>query len=306
MPQSPSVPVELPQRHLNAEIEPNPEPVLEPEQNSQQEPIEEPMPLVETIPKPQDPVDSSLPSQMASPDNQNLSIQAVDSISDTPATSQALSENNSTSPSSVQPPRSSGSASAVRPVGKLVPVVPVIPRIPGIAKPRREESGSTVDEITRPVVVSDSDAASAASEQTPIATESLLEKDVSIQPENDLQQLPQKTAPRSWADLVRSRAQTNSQQLAVIQDTSSTSINGTSGKHSLANLLQKFSIEDTSRDHKLVFVKPRGLINTGNMCYMNAVLQVLLFCVPFYDFLENVSKNATHSFKSETPMMDAM
>lgn len=36
------------------------------------------------------------------------------------------------------------------------------------------------------------------------------------------------------------------------------------------------------------------------------VLQVLLFCAPFYDFLDHVSKNAVHSFKSETPLLDAM
>jgi ubiquitin carboxyl-terminal hydrolase 10 len=36
------------------------------------------------------------------------------------------------------------------------------------------------------------------------------------------------------------------------------------------------------------------------------VLQVLIFCLPFYDFLDQVSKKAAHSFKSETPLLDAM
>lgn len=36
------------------------------------------------------------------------------------------------------------------------------------------------------------------------------------------------------------------------------------------------------------------------------ILQILLFCVPFYNLLEKVGKQATHSFKSDTPMMDAM
>ncbi len=31
-----------------------------------------------------------------------------------------------------------------------------------------------------------------------------------------------------------------------------------------------------------------------------------MFCVPFYDFLDQVSKRAGHSFKSETPLVDAM
>lgn len=33
---------------------------------------------------------------------------------------------------------------------------------------------------------------------------------------------------------------------------------------------------------------------------------MLLFCVPFYDFLDQVAKRAVHSFKSETPLVDAM
>ncbi len=31
-----------------------------------------------------------------------------------------------------------------------------------------------------------------------------------------------------------------------------------------------------------------------------------MFCVPFYDFLGQVSKRAVHSFKSDTPLVDAM
>lgn len=42
------------------------------------------------------------------------------------------------------------------------------------------------------------------------------------------------------------------------------------------------------------------------MCYMNSVLQVLIFCTPFFDFLDQVSKRAAYSFKSETPLIDAM
>ncbi|OAQ98473.1 hypothetical protein LLEC1_02130 [Akanthomyces lecanii] len=73
------------------------------------------------------------------------------------------------------------------------------------------------------------------------------------------------------------------------------------------------SVAEAIRSYKVggaeqttVFLEPRGLINTGNMCYMNSVLQVLMFCSPFYDFLGQVGKRAAHSFKSETPLLDAM
>ena len=36
------------------------------------------------------------------------------------------------------------------------------------------------------------------------------------------------------------------------------------------------------------------------------VLQVLISCVPFFEFLDQVSKKTAYSFKSETPLLDAM
>ncbi|KAI1363052.1 hypothetical protein F5Y08DRAFT_253737 [Xylaria arbuscula] len=72
---------------------------------------------------------------------------------------------------------------------------------------------------------------------------------------------------------------------------------------SLADALREY---DVSNSHKVSFLEPRGLVNTGNMCYMNCVLQALIFCTPFYEFLDQVSKKAAHSFNSETPLIDAM
>ncbi len=36
------------------------------------------------------------------------------------------------------------------------------------------------------------------------------------------------------------------------------------------------------------------------------VLQILIFCVPFYDFLDKIAQKAAHRFKSDTPVIDAM
>ena len=36
------------------------------------------------------------------------------------------------------------------------------------------------------------------------------------------------------------------------------------------------------------------------------ILQISVFCTPFYNFLDQVGKRAAHSFKSDTPLVDAM
>lgn len=36
------------------------------------------------------------------------------------------------------------------------------------------------------------------------------------------------------------------------------------------------------------------------------VLQVLVFCTPFYDFLSKIMRRAAHTFKSDTPLIDAL
>ena len=40
---------------------------------------------------------------------------------------------------------------------------------------------------------------------------------------------------------------------------------------SLAEILGKFGVRSQDSDSKVAFTKPRGLVNTGNMCYMNSV-----------------------------------
>ncbi|KAJ4267698.1 hypothetical protein NW762_003812 [Fusarium torreyae] len=132
-----------------------------------------------------------------------------------------------------------------------------------------------------------------------------------------------KVPPSSWANLFAKTAAAAAAKPDAVNGTapSGTAVNGNgtdvvvgapngsassfskANASSVAEAIQSFQV---GLAEQISFLEPRGLINTGNMCYMNSVLQVLMFCLPFYDFLSQISKRAVHSFKSDTPLIDAM
>ncbi|KAK7074823.1 Ubiquitin carboxyl-terminal hydrolase 10, partial [Halocaridina rubra] len=61
------------------------------------------------------------------------------------------------------------------------------------------------------------------------------------------------------------------------------------------------------QDHHQVSLQPRGLINKGYWCYVNAPLQALLACPPFYNLMKNVPNIAgLKKGKSTTPVIDSI
>lgn len=79
---------------------------------------------------------------------------------------------------------------------------------------------------------------------------------------------PPKAAPKSWADLVRSKAPPSS--AAAPSSTNGALTNGVNASRatSLSDALRDFDVDS---ERKICFLEPRGLVNTGNMCYMNSV-----------------------------------
>ncbi|CAM9017399.1 unnamed protein product [Wickerhamomyces anomalus] len=61
--------------------------------------------------------------------------------------------------------------------------------------------------------------------------------------------------------------------------------------------------------NKLPKIVPRGLVNTGNICFMSSILQLLLYCQPFFQSLNIISSKTIQSLNkssSTTPLIDAV
>ncbi|KAL7926124.1 hypothetical protein ACQKWADRAFT_318615 [Trichoderma austrokoningii] len=185
---------------------------------------------------------------------------------------------------------------ATRTVAPVIPVVPVLPKHG--PKPETVVQEKANEDAAKP------------NHQDTVAAES---NEVNSDGTNEAPAPAVKAPPTSWANLfakASARAPANGSGVNGVNGDSADAANNFPGSafsksniNSLAEAIQSYAVENSG---KLDFLEPRGLINTGNMCYMNSVLQVLMFCLPFYDLLDQVGKRAAHSFKSETPLIDAL
>ncbi|KAF4548493.1 Ubiquitin carboxyl-terminal hydrolase-like protein 7 [Elsinoe fawcettii] len=217
------------------------------------------------------------------------------SNAETPVTSQAPSESdNGVQEQRIGPVKSVDSPKTTETNGHrrtdTKPVVPVIPVIP--QKPATKAKPAAPTETNGEVPL----------QTLEIQSEEVIEMHPTGSDEVNTTESEAKSAPKSWADLVRSKAAASAQAAMV---NGGAAVNGTTPSRSgtIGEVLNQFDVQS---DHKMAFLEPRGLVNTGNMCYMNSILQVLVFCIPFYDFLDQIGRRAAHSFKSDTPLLDAM
>ncbi|KAI0152915.1 cysteine proteinase [Xylariaceae sp. FL1272] len=246
------------------------------------------------------------PSSPKTPTASSAQRQEVQHEDQAPSTSPSTPVSVQAGPSSVT---STSSPKPSKPANRAaVPVLPVLPR-PGS---KETTVVASPDEKNRPKSSTSDKQETAIPSETPAA---------GVQAESTAPPAaPPKAAPKSWSALFQRAAPPSTPSAAVhtgSPNPPSTSshadghaTNGSgpvnSIKSNASSLAEAFRAYNAARSHKIAFLEPRGLINTGNMCYMNSVLQVLMFCPPFYDFLDQVNKKSTHSFKSETPLIDAM
>ncbi|KAL4804820.1 hypothetical protein BDV18DRAFT_28041 [Aspergillus unguis] len=218
----------------------------------------------------------------------------------TPTISGAPSLADSTQPTT---PSSTVQGSTARPQSQTrgskaaVPVVPVVPVKPAPTTPRSGTTGDTTLPSKTPKSASE---AAVTSGEISEAQAQPGGEEIETKPVEPVKPV----APKSWADLVRNKnlARNAANQSAPVAGV----INGAGKSQSVADVITTLGDDVSQYGDKVSFIEPRGLVNTGNMCYMNSVLQVLVSCVPFYQFMDHIGKRASHSFQSDFPMIDAL
>jgi ubiquitin carboxyl-terminal hydrolase 10 len=191
---------------------------------------------------------------------------AATSARETPATSQAPSEsdfNQASTPTTpaqatTSSPEPSG-ASVQQHARKDTRTAIAVPNIGALPK-TKPTSPSAEKQPQHPPA--------ASSEAAPAQTEtSAVDGTAETAPETP--KSPTKpAAPKSWADLVRTKEAKTA--TAAAQANSTTVPNGVKSVPKSAPLAEALRQHTVTND-TLSFLEPRGLVNPGNMCYMNSV-----------------------------------
>lgn len=189
---------------------------------------------------------------------------------DTPSTSHPPSEadlTHATTPSTVAPPaQASNTTKHAR-----TATIPAVPLIPIRAAKPPSTASVTQKSIKSPPSTQQSHVKAEDSSSTT--------GEAPVDQEETPKVAPAKAGPpKSWAELLRARQAPAAAAAAAVPssqpETAPDGIVATPSapqaprSNTLADALTSFSVES---DKKVSFIEPRGLVNTGNLCYMNSV-----------------------------------
>ena len=248
----------------------------------------EEQPLQETDQQPEQPHEETTLGSPTPEPTAPESIEAPSTLvestrSFTPTTSKTPSEVGSTQPttpsSAIAPtPRPSaplGSKTPINPIRRRAPLIPAVPNIPSLKKPVKQHSISTVTGSTKHAKsITNEDHLNGALNEASKTNPTQHEGEENAHPTEEKSiyaPVEAKVAPKSWADLVRTKAPTNASLAAADGKNHLSNGFGSGQALSLSEALTSFDITQAIADTKVSFLKPRGLVNTGNMCYMNSV-----------------------------------
>jgi ubiquitin carboxyl-terminal hydrolase 10 len=201
---------------------------------------------------------------------------------ETPSTNQPASEEAAsttpTTPSSDQQssqiPTSTAQTTKSLPRPIAVPIIPVIPKISARSSPTVTETSqkSPQEKVVKPAI-DDSSPAPAVESEDASKPET---EDASLTP-------GPVAAPKSWANLFKGPAPAVARTIDSAQTSAQNSVSAVSftkkNIESLSDALVSFNA--SAKDAKIAFLEPRGLVNTGNMCYMNSVSLHAAIYLPF-------------------------
>lgn len=176
----------------------------------------------------------------------------------TEATSAPQNAPDSTAPTSTPP-----HAEAKRTTRTALPIIPAVPNIPSRHKASLSEAPATPPQSTAPAVPSDDTVKSPTQDAKEVDATAVTSP------------TPKPAAPKSWADLVRAKNAGAVAAAAVVNGGAATNGAGTTKASSVAEAIKQFKVGEYE---KVTFLEPRGLVNTGNMCYMNSVSLLLRLC----------------------------
>lgn len=205
--------------------------------------------------------------QRINADNANGSVKlesAAQELSEpqTPTTSILHSDADSTQPTT--PSSTSKSQSKTRASQPAIPLapIPVVPNVPATSRPHAKDGSSVASETPK--------SAAATPAEVDFETTSVTE----VSESSTKQTSPVRAPPKSWADLVRSKAYSRPADVPSPESGLMT----TRKSESLSDVLNSLGDDVSQYSDKIAFLEPRGLVNTGNMCYMNSVCSYGIDC----------------------------
>ncbi|KAE8225735.1 hypothetical protein CF319_g1566 [Tilletia indica] len=86
------------------------------------------------------------------------------------------------------------------------------------------------------------------------------------------------------------------------------SASSASRANAAANTRKSFRtmLDDAGTTFQAPLTHPRGLINQGNMCFANAILQVLVYCAPFFNLFTLIGQSIPQDLANRNPLVEAV